>query len=103
LQPLAITNRPMHHVSNDEWYVKNPEGWQEDSGEKVVSEARVGIQRQWPTVFTDDHPNWMENDKLSTEYVEMAGMATRELSEKEKAAVKRTIGKKCGLPSQKTE
>jgi len=103
LQPLAITNRPMHHVSNDEWYVKNPEGWQEDSGEKVVSEARVGIQRQWPTVFTDDHPNWMENDKLSTEYVEMAGMATRELSEKEKAAVKRTIGKKCGLSPQKTE
>lgn len=103
LQPLALTNRPMHHISNDEWYVKNPEGWQGDSGEKVVNETRVGIQRKWPTVFTDGHPNWMENDKLSSEYVKMAGMATRELSDKETAAVKRTIGKKCGLTPQETD
>ena len=103
LKPLAITNRPMHHVSNDEWYVKNTDGWQGDSGEKVVNEARVGIQRKWPTVFTDGHPNWMENEKLSSEYVEMAGMATRELSYKETAAVKRNIGKKCGLTPHETD
>lgn len=100
LKPLAITDRPMHHVSNDEWYVKNPEGWQEDSGEKVVSEARIGIQRKWPTVFTERYPNWIENNKLSSDYVEIAGMATRELTDKETTAVKRTIGKKCALTPQ---
>ena len=97
LKPLALTDRPVHHVSSDEWFVKNEEGWKEDDGEKLLSETQAGIRKQWPDVFKDNNPDWMSSDKLSNEYCEMAGMATKELSTKERAAAKKRISEACTL------
>lgn len=102
LKPLALTDRPVHHVSQDEWFVKNKEGWKEDDGEKLLSETQAGIRKQWPDVFQDNNPNWMSNDKLSNEYCEMAGMATKDLSRKEKFDAKKEISQSCSLDKKST-
>ena len=97
LKPLALTDRPVHHVSQDEWFVKNKEGWKEDDGEKLLSQTHAGLRKQWPNVFQDCNPNWMGNDKLSNEYCELAGMATKELSAKEKGDAKKKISQSCKI------
>lgn len=102
LKPLALTDRPVHHVSQDEWFVKNEEGWKEDDGEKLLSETQAGLRKQWPNVFENSNPDWMKNDKLSNEYCEMAGMATKELSTKEKNAAKKKISQSCTLDKKTT-
>ena len=102
LKPLALTDRPVHHVSHDEWFVKNKEGWKEDDGEKLLSETQAGLRKQWPNVFENSNPDWMKNDKLSNEYCEMAGMATKELSNKEKKAAKKKISQSCTLDKNTT-
>jgi hypothetical protein len=102
LKPLALTDRPVHHVSQDEWFVKNEEGWKEDDGEKLISETHAGIRKQWPDVFENSNPNWMTSDKLSNEYCEMAGMATKDLSKKEKNAAKKKISQLCTLDKKST-
>ena len=102
LKPLALTDRPVHHVSQDEWFVKNNEGWKEDDGEKLLSETHAGIRKQWPDVFENNNPNWMSNDKLSNEYCEMAGMATKDLSRKEKTVAKKKISQSCTLDKKPT-
>ena len=102
LKPLALTDRPVHHVSQDEWFVKNEEGWKEDDGEKLLSETQAGIRKQWPDVFQDSNPNWMSNDQLSNEYCEMAGMATKDLSKKEKTDAKKKISQACTLDKKST-
>ena len=102
LKPLALTDRPVHHVSQDEWFVKNEEGWKEDDGEKLLSETQAGIRKQWPDLFENSNPNWMSNDKLSNEYCEMAGMATKNLSRKEKTDAKKKISHSCTLDKKST-
>ena len=102
LKPLALTDRPVHHVSQDEWFVKNEGGWKEDDGEKLLSETQAGLRKQWPNVFENSNPNWMKNDKLSNEYCEMAGMATKELSTKEKTVAKKKISQACTLDKKTT-
>ena len=102
LKPLALTDRPVHHVSQDEWFVKNEGGWKEDDGEKLLSETQAGLRKQWPNVFENSNPNWMKNDKLSNEYCEMAGMATKELSTKEKTVAKKKISQACTLDNKTT-
>jgi hypothetical protein len=102
LKPLALTDRPVHHVSKHEWFVKNEGGWKEDDGEKLLSETHAGLRKQWPNVFENSNPNWMKNDKLSNEYCEMAGMATKDLSVKEKNAAKKKISQSCTLDKKTT-
>lgn len=51
LKPLALTDRHVHHVSQDEWFVKNEEGRKEDDGEKLLSDTQTGIRKQWSDVF----------------------------------------------------
>ena len=66
----------------------------EGVGKKMTEnycQTQAGLRKQWPNVFENSNPNWMKNDKLSNEYCETAGMATKELSTKEKTVAKKKI------------
>lgn len=46
LQPLSITTRPIHHIKDDEWYLKDNNKWREDNGDTFVEETHKGVQKE---------------------------------------------------------
>ena len=98
LEPLAITDRPVHAINKDEWFVNDEkEGWEGNNPNIIIDATRHGIRSKWPDVFEEQHPEWINNEKLKTTYVELAGMATSDLSDKEKSSITKTIGKNCKI------
>uniref|UniRef100_A0A6C0CRI9 C2H2-type domain-containing protein n=1 Tax=viral metagenome TaxID=1070528 RepID=A0A6C0CRI9_9ZZZZ len=98
LEPLAITDRPVHTINKNEWFVNDEkDGWEGNKPDKVISETRHGIRKKWPDVFQKQHPEWITNEKEQNMYVEIAGMATADLSDKEKKSISKTIGKTCKI------
>ena len=98
LEPLALTERPFHHIKNKEWYIKDEvEGWKENSGINVIKNAEYGIQKNWCAEFEKQYPNWMDDDALREKYIEIAGSTTRDLDEKVKFKLLRELGKQVKL------
>ena len=94
LQPLSLTERPFHCTNprNKEWYIKDEkEGWEEDSGEKLIKSTEDGILKKWRSDFESRYPKWMENDQLQEKYVQIAGSTTSELPEKTKLKLLREL------------
>ena len=94
LKPLSLTERPFHctNPKSKEWFIKDEnEGWEEDSGEKLLRNAEDGIRKKWVGEFESRYPKWMENDKLRVKYVEIAGSTTAELPEKTKLKLLREL------------
>ena len=97
LEPLAITERPLHCTESDEWFVKDKaSGWEKDSG-KTAQLTEHGILRQWPDVFQSENPDWVNDEKKTTEYVEIAGMAASKLSDAERKKLCKAMKSKCTL------
>ena len=94
LEPLSLTQRPFHctNPKSKEWYIKDEkQGWEEDSGEKLLLNAEHGIRKKWVREFESRYPEWMENDQLREKYVEIAGSTTLELPEKTKLKLLREL------------
>ena len=95
LRPMAITDRPIHCTDGDkqEWYVKDEDkGWQEDDGDKMLSEVDNKINRSWPNTFQNEHPNYESSEKLQDKYIDAAAKASKKLSDKAKKKVLSEIG-----------
>lgn len=98
LQPLSITERPVHYKDKAEWYIKDEaSGWNEDNGESLLEAAAFGIQRNWQKEFEIKYPGWMEKDKLRELYVELAGTSSSDIPDYEKETILRTISEKVML------
>ena len=94
LQPLSLTERPFHctNSKNKEWYIKDEkQGWEEDSGEKLIKNAEDGIMKKWLGEFESRYPKWMENDQQQEKYVQIVGSTTSELPEKMKLKLLREL------------
>ena len=94
LQPLSLTQRPFHctNPKSKEWYIKDEkQGWEEDSGEKLLQNAEESIRKKWVCEFESRYPEWMENDQLREKYVEIAGSTTAQLPEKTKLKLLREL------------
>ena len=94
LKPLSLTERPFHctNPKSKEWFIKDEnEGWEEDSGEKLLRNAEDGIRKKWVGEFESRYPKWMENDQLRVKYVEIVGSTTAELPEKTKLKLLREL------------
>ena len=94
LQPLSLTQRPFHctNPKSKEWYIKDEnQGWEEDSGEKLLQNAEESIRKKWVCEFESRYPEWMENDQLRVKYVEIVGSTTAELPEKTKLKLLREL------------
>ena len=94
LKPLSLTERPFHctNPNNKEWYIKDEnDGWEEDTGEKLIKNTEDGIMKKWMCEFESHYPKWMENDQLQEKYVKIAGSTTSELPEKTKLKLLREL------------
>ena len=103
LQPLSLTERPFHctNSKNKEWYIKDEkEGWEEDSGEKLIKNAEDGIMKKWIGEFESRYPKWMENDQQQEKYVQIVGSTTSELPEKTKLKLLRELAGEVPLTKQ---
>ena len=90
LQPLTITDRPFHctDAEKSEWYINDKDnGWEPDSGAKVLESAQHGIRRQWPSEFSDAHPDWSKSETLQDKYVTLAAKTNSDLGNKERKKV----------------
>lgn len=98
LQPLSITERPVHYKDKSEWYIKDESrGWNEDNGKGLLEAAAFGIQRNWQKEFEIKYPGWMEKDNLRELYVELAGTSSSDIPDSEKETILRTISEKVML------
>lgn len=85
LEPLSILDRPIHNTNTTNWYIKDrKEGWQEDTGDKMVKNVEHGILKQWSKVYESTHPEWITNAGQQTEYVELSNVASTEMDLKSK-------------------
>ena len=87
LKPLTLTERPFHcaNQKSKQWYIKDENaGWEEDSGEKIISNTEESIRKKCIQEFERLYPEWMEKDALREKYLEIAGTNTMELPEKMK-------------------
>lgn len=94
LKPLSITSRPFHcaDILNSEWYIKDIEnGWESDTGEKVLNTAEYAITQKWSTEFEKQHPYWVDDEKHQEKYVRIAGSALSKLTTKDTMKVLRDI------------
>ena len=97
LEPLSLTERPLHSTDSD-WYVKDKqEGWQEDDGEKIVKNVEHGIIKNWPKVYEAEHPNWLSTEKGQNEYVELTNATTSKMAGKAKKKLKLKLQKDCNI------
>lgn len=96
LKPLRITERPMHHIEQDEWYVKDKKkGWSEDDGTLIVNEAQKGIQKKWSKVFEAENPQWKTNENATNNYIHLARTTTQDLNAEDMKIIKHNLSKNC--------
>ena len=94
LKPLSLTERPFHctDINNKSWFVKDEtEGWEEDTGEKLIKNTEYGIQRKWCNEFEKRYPDWMKDNAAKDRYIQIAGSTTAALDEKTKLKLLREL------------
>jgi len=100
LKPLSLTERPFHctNLKKKEWFVKDEtEGWEEDTGEKLIKNTEYGIQRKWCNEFERRYPDWMKDDAAKDRYIKIAGSTTAALDEKTKLKLLRELASEATL------
>jgi hypothetical protein len=104
LRPLSYTERPVHYINinNSVWYIKDEKlGWEKDTGEKLVKNTDIGIQKNWIKLFENEYPNWIQNEYYQDKYIELSSSTTSELSKKQINKVLSNIRKTVNISNNK--
>lgn len=88
LKPLSLTNRPVHYVDNNDWFIKNKEEWNEDDGNTLVDKTHHKIQKE----YLDQSEKEVLNDH---DYLLFVKNGTSELDNKNKEFIKSGLLKHC--------
>lgn len=94
IKPLSLVNRPFHctDISNSEWYIKDIyNGWESDTGEKVLNTAEYAINQKWINEFEKNHPTWVNNEKQQDKYVKIAESTLSKLTTKDTIKILKDI------------
>lgn len=96
LKPLTLKERPLHHIEQDEWYIKDKQnGWEEDDGTRIINETQKGIQQKWSSVFEKENPEWQQNEEQTIQYIQLASTTTKELNNDDIKQIKLNLSKQC--------
>jgi hypothetical protein len=102
LKPLTLKERPMHHLEQDEWYIKDKQnGWEEDDGTRIINETQKGIQKKWSSVFEKENPQWETNEEQTIQYIQLASTTTKELNNEDIKLIKHNLSKQCLIKDHK--
>lgn len=97
LSGLALTERPMHNHEK-KWYVKDKEeGWEDESGEKIVKEVKSSIARKSMPVFVENNPDWQHSEKKGAEYAEIVSVTMSDLPENKGNQVLKDLESTCTI------
>lgn len=93
LKPLSITNRPIHHIEKNEWFMKDDEEWKEDNGDVFVDKTHNKYQTQYLMNLANDNIKTENEDDV----LEQLKLNTKELTENERSKIKQIIKNECQL------
>lgn len=94
LKPLSLTNRPIHHIEKDEWFMKDDKEWKEDDGDAFVNKAHNKYQTKYLTNLSKTN---IENEIKNDEVLEQIKLNTEELTHNDRSKIKQTIKNDCQL------
>jgi hypothetical protein len=93
LKPLSITNRPIHHVDKDEWFLKDKEEWKEDDANGFIENTHTKIQNERLLKISNKEDEELSDDDFIREIKE----ATKNLSDTDRKYIKEIIRNSCKL------
>lgn len=92
LIPLTLTDRPVHYIKKDEWFMKDKEEWKEDDGDTLLDKTHQKIQKDFIDRYTKDEISNFQDDALK-----LLSLITKELEHKNKIKIKEELSNNCGL------
>lgn len=99
LKPLTLTDRPVHYIKKDEWFLKDKEEWKEDDGDTLVDKTHEKIQKDCiDRYIKDENSNLQDDDTL-----ELLSLITKELEHKNKTKIKDELSNNCVLRNKNNE
>lgn len=93
LKPLSITNRPIHHVDKDEWFLKDKEEWKEDDANGFIENTHIKFQNERLMKISNKDEEELSDDVFIREIKE----ATKNLSVVDRKHIKEIIRNSCKL------
>lgn len=99
LKPLTLTDRPVHYIKKDEWFLKDKEEWKEDDGDTLVDKTHEKIQKDCIDIYIkDENSNLQDDDTLK-----LLSLITKELEHKNKTKIKDELSNNCVLRNKNNE
>jgi hypothetical protein len=93
LKPLTLTNRPVHYIRKDEWFMKDKEEWKEDDGDTLVDKTHKKLQKDFIDRYTKNEISNLQDD----ETMELLLLITKEMEYKNIMKIKDELSNNCEL------
>ena len=98
LKDYTQYERPIHHHEK-KWYIKDKEeGWDQEGhadGTKLVEHAKRGVSQKAGTVFVNNNPDWLTNQKKGEDYAETVAVAMKDVSDRNTNKILKTVKINC--------
>ena len=100
LKDYTEFERPVHKHEK-KWYIKDKEeGWDKEghhSGDKIVKNIKIGVSQKAATIFIENNPDFLTNDKKESLYTETISVAMKNLKERDTNKILKNIEKVCEI------
>ena len=98
LKDYTQYERPIHHHQK-KWYIKDKEeGWDQEGhsdGTKLVEHAKRGVSQKAGTVFVNNNPDWLTNQKKGEDYAETVAVAMKDVSDRNTNKILKNVKINC--------
>ena len=99
LNNLEETNRPVHCTdeSNNVLFIKDNDKWDEDVNNNILEESIENVEKKEQNILAstweESHPNWMDDEGLQQEYLDIVKNTMTLMSKAEKQKVIGNVSK----------
>jgi len=99
LNNLEETDRPVHCTdeSNNVLFIKDNDKWDEDVNNNILEESITKVEKAEQTILAstweESHPNWMEDEDLQQEYLDIVKNTMTLMNKAEKKKVISNVSK----------
>ena len=94
MNKLSIYERPMHctDIKRETLYIKNTEEWQKDEKRELIDRLLKQVENKQMkniTKWTEEHPDYMEDETLQQEYIDLIRKCTSNVEDCRDKVLKR--------------